>query len=99
MGDIWIIYNDLLTGLSGLENLTFINGDILIRRNYSLNSLSGLDNIGVSTIGNLFIYENDSLITCDVESVCNYMNLPWANAEIHDNAPGCNSPKKCRKPA
>ena len=37
------------------------------------------------------IYNNVSLSSCEVESVCDYLSNPNGIIEIHDNAPGCNS--------
>jgi hypothetical protein len=39
----------------------------------------------------LYICNNNSLLTCEVESVCDYLANPNGVIEIHDNATGCNS--------
>ncbi len=51
----------------------------------------GLDNIEASTIEHLYINYNSLLSTCEVESVCAYLNSPNGKIEIHDNTIGCNS--------
>jgi len=53
-----------------------------------------LENIATGSITNLYIYENDLLSTCDVRSICGYLAAPNGTIEIHDNAPGCNSPEE-----
>ena len=90
-GELVIKCNDALTGLTGLNNLTTIGGYLDISDNAALTSLTGLDNIDASSIDNLHIFFNDSLSTCEVLSVCNYLASPNGIIEIHNNAPGCNS--------
>ncbi len=84
-------YNTRLTSLTGLDNLTSIGTTLWIWGHYDLTSLSGLDNIEAGSIRDLYIYENWSLSTCEVQSVCDYLVSPGGTIEIHDNAPGCNS--------
>jgi len=83
--------NPSLTSLTGLENLTSIAGILRIVINDALMSLSGLDNIDAASIDGLYMYDNISLSSCDVHSVCDYLVSPNGTIEIHDNAPGCNS--------
>ena len=56
-------------------------------------SLSRYDvlHIEAGSINGLFIQENISLATCEVESVCNYLSAPNDTIAIHDNATGCDS--------
>jgi len=92
IGDNLSIWNNIvISSLSSLNNLTSIGGDLMIFGNESLKSLNGLENIDVQTIGKLKIYNNDSLGSCEVQSVCDYLASPIGTVEIHDNAPGCNS--------
>ncbi len=42
----------------------------------------------------MVIKHNSQLSTCHVESICNYLADPSGTIEIHDNAPGCNSPEE-----
>ena len=86
--------NDILSGLTGLENLMSIGGNLDVSNNSSLYSLIGLDNIEPNSIWNLRIANNPELSTCDVESICDYLAIPGASIEIHDNATGCNSPEE-----
>lgn len=90
-GDIYIRSNPSLNSLGSLENLTSIEGDILIRQNTALSSLTGMDDIDPESIGNVKIYENFSLSTCHVQSICEYLTSPNGEVEIYDNAPGCDS--------
>ncbi len=93
--------NVALTNITGLQNLTTIGGSLSVGfvplggtgicGNPSLTSLIGLDNIEAASIDHLTIIGNDQLVTCDVESICDYLAGPNGTIEIHDNAPGCNS--------
>jgi len=86
--------NPSLMSLTGLEGLTSIGGRLKIFANDALTSLSGLDNIESGTIDDLYIRYNDSLSTCHVQSVCDYLISPGGTIEINDNATGCNSPEE-----
>jgi len=95
-GAFYVMKNDSLISLSGLESLTSIAGPIIIGGgwmdgNPSLVTLSGLDNLDAGTIGNIKIRHNSSLSTCHVQSICDYILAPNGTISIHDNAPGCNS--------
>jgi len=83
--------NSILINLSGLDNVTSLTGYIELFSNNNLISLAGLDNISAGSISDLLIYDNLSLATCDVESICDYLASPNGTIEIHDNAIGCNS--------
>jgi len=71
--------------------LTSIGGDLIIYTMYSLTSLSGLDNIDPNSIANLQIDGNNSLSTCEVQSICDYLSSPGGTISIHNNTLGCNS--------
>jgi len=86
--------NPYLTSLSGLANLTFVGGYFQIAYNSSLTNLTGLNNINAASIEDLYIYNNNSLSTCEVERVCNYLAAPNGVVLIENNAPGCNSPNE-----
>jgi len=83
--------NSSLINLAELDNVTSIGGIFRISHNEALSSLTGLDNVQAETISDLIIYENSSLSTCEVYSVCSYLVNPNGTIDIHDNAPGCNS--------
>ncbi len=101
-GNLIIDRNASLTNLTGLENLTTVEGgNIEIGSGYSywgyggntsLISLEGLGNIDANSIENLSVKFNNSLSTCDVQSICDYLSNPGGEVEIHNNAPGCNNP-------
>jgi hypothetical protein len=93
-GSLLITWIYALTSLTGLETLTSIGGDLDINNNWALTSLTGLENIYSGSISNLKIYSNFLLSTCDVQSICDYLAAPNGTIEIHDNAPGCNSPEE-----
>ncbi|MFZ4707553.1 MAG: T9SS type A sorting domain-containing protein [Bacteroidales bacterium] len=97
-GSLVIEANPALLSLTGLETLTFIGGDLSVGYlfgyyggNASLTSLAGLENISVDSISNLVIGYNQSLSTCDIQSICDYMVSPNGTVSILHNAPGCNS--------
>jgi hypothetical protein len=50
-----------------------------------------LNNIESGTISGLIIRDNSSLSSCEAKSICDYLAIPSAVVEIHDNASGCNS--------
>ena len=93
-GTLWILNNEALISLMGLEGLSSIGGDIYVNRNNVLTSLMGLENIEAVSIEHLKIGYNDSLSTCHVQSICEYLASPNGSVDIHDNAPGCNSPEE-----
>ncbi len=88
----WVSGNHSLTSLTGLTNLVSIGGNLGISDNIVLPSLSGLDNIEARSINCITITNNNSLSTCEVQSVCDYLANPSAEVSIQENAPGCNSP-------
>jgi hypothetical protein len=90
-GSLYIWHNDSLTSLTGMENVTSIGGELSIVENEALLSLTELENIDANSISDLFITDNSSLSTCEVQSICDYLTNPNGVIEIHDNDTGCNS--------
>ncbi len=90
-GGLAIVSNDILTSLEGLRNLKSIGGSLQVVWNHSLKSLSGIDKIDAGSITSLYIYFNDSLTVCEVESICNYLVSPGTTVYLHSNNAGCNS--------
>ena len=90
-GSLLIADNVALSDLTPLINLSSIEGDLYLQGNDALTSLEGLDNIEANSIYNLWIWENQSLSTCEVQSVCDYLLVPNGQIIINDNAVGCNS--------
>ena len=80
---------DNMNSLGGFTPLTSIGGNLWISGNPDLSSLTGLDNIDAGSIDTLYIFYNDTLTTCNVTSICDYLEPPGGYNEIHDNAPGC----------
>lgn len=91
-GDIIIEENYALTSLTGLDNVTSIGGMVSIKYNDALISLTGLDNVDATTINDLTISSNSSLVTCEVESICSYLADPNGKVIIRYNGVGCNNP-------
>lgn len=90
-GDFRIYGNNSLENFSGLNNLNSVNGYIDIHSHEALVSVIGLENIEAGTIESLYLYNNNSLNYCHINSVCNYLVTPIGEIQIHDNAQGCNS--------
>lgn len=88
-GHLYIRYNDALASIQGLEKVTSISGDLYIRENIVLSSLEGIGNISSNSIERLSILLNDSLSTCEVNSICNYLANPTGYITIGGNATGC----------
>ncbi|MBC8465651.1 T9SS type A sorting domain-containing protein [bacterium] len=91
-GALNISNNYSLVSLTGLQNLASINGNLVIGQNSRLKSLTGLNNIDPGSIMDLYIFGNDSLSICAIESVCDYLYYPTGMFEIYGNAVGCNNP-------
>jgi S-formylglutathione hydrolase FrmB len=101
IGGFLAIINTNLPNLEGLENLIFVGGDLRIGIAFNgwgvpnpiLADISALQNL--TSIGqNLRMGSNPVLSDCDVQSICAYLADPVGEIEIHDNAPGCNSPEE-----
>lgn len=100
-GDILIYCNDSLTDITALNSLTSIGGIIsigyyfeyqsLTYGNPMLQSLSGLDNIEAESIEGIYMIRNFSLSDCAIQSICDYLAMPFADVIIDSNALGCNS--------
>jgi hypothetical protein len=91
-GDLWIDTNPSLINLTGLESLNSIAGWIRIKHNISLNSLTGIENLDGSSIQNIEIKLNNSLTSCAVESICEFLSNPTGVVDIYDNGEDCNNP-------
>ena len=89
-GKLHIRRNYKLQNLNGLSSLQTMNGLLLVEDNSELTSLNGIGNINPITIDSVAIFDNPMLSTCEVQSICNYISLPDALVNIHDNASGCN---------
>jgi len=90
-GNLLIWRNNALSSMSGLESTLSIGGDLEIWDNNALTNLSGMENIEATSIDNLRICNNNTLSTCEIQSICDYLVSPNGYIEIHDNASGCNS--------
>jgi len=85
--------NPSLFSIMDLYNVTSIGTGyyIWIEGNAALVNLTGLDNIEAASLGGLYIYNNMSLSTCEVQSICDYLVSPGGTVTIDNNAPGCDS--------
>jgi len=92
VGDyLGIVDNPILTDLTALNNVTSIGGKLWIKGNWILNNLMGLGNINPASIEILEIRVNDLLQSCEVQSICDYISLPYGYIDIGENAVGCNN--------
>jgi hypothetical protein len=82
--------NPYLYDLSALSNVNS-GGHLAIYNNPALISLSGLDNIDPQSLTELAIHDNPLLSTCEVQSICDYIESPGGSIIINNNAPGCDS--------
>jgi len=87
---MYLIHNEVITNISALEKLTVL-GYIWIQYSNHLKSLAGIENVNPALIYKILLTDNDSLSTCEVESVCSYLELPDAQTTIMNNAQGCSS--------
>jgi len=90
-GSLEIRSNNSLTKLNSLAYLLSINGDLKITNNDVLTSLTGIQYIDPGSISNLYIWGNEVLSSCEVQSVCHYLYEPPGIVEIYDNTIGCNN--------
>jgi hypothetical protein len=88
--ELSIYNNDALVDLAPLESLSSI-GNLKIQENKKLRSLSGIDQLDPYSLYSIIIVNNDSLSTCEVKSVCEYLQTPNAWVYIDSNATGCNN--------
>lgn len=89
-GGLSIGQNPAFISFESLSSLTGIGGSLWIYDNDALHSLTGLDNITAYSIMDLTLSENDSLSSCDVMSICNYLSNPNGNVVVQNNFAGCN---------
>jgi hypothetical protein len=94
---IGIIYNNQLSSIGGLLNVNSSISALSIHGNQILSNLSGLQNIQSGSIYSLYLTENPLLSECDIQGICEYLAAPGGTIEIHDNAPGCNSPEEVQQ--
>lgn len=83
-----------MADITALSSLNSIGNELSFVFNWDLLSLSGLENLDSASINILVIRNNYSLSDCAAQSICNYLASPNGYVEIHDNAPGCNSPEE-----
>lgn len=88
---LYLINNTNLSSLSALQNVPIIGGYIWVQGTHNLKSLSGIENIKSEYIYDLVLANNDSLSSCEVKSICNFLAVTGAEVSIIYNAPGCNS--------
>ena len=90
-GDLTLTNNGGIQNLSGFDSLNYILGHINITNNDVLVSLQGIDFIYPDSIESVTINNNPLLTQCEIESICSYIALPFANIEVFDNNANCNS--------
>ncbi len=83
--------NSSLVSLNGIQNLVSNEGILVLDDNNDLSDITALENIEPGSITDLFIIDNESLSTCEIQSICDYLVNPNGTITIYGNAPGCNS--------
>jgi hypothetical protein len=92
---IYIIDNQRLTSLDGLENfakmsdLTNTWGDLYLSANPMLDDLSALDH--PLKMSSLFLKNNPNLAICNIQSICEYLAAPGDTTVVSGNLPSCGS--------
>ncbi len=87
-GELHLSRNESLETISSLDNLTALNGNLLIE-NTSITNISPLHNVDKFN-GNVTIIENNNLSICEIAALCDYLENE-GNAIIYSNAPNCSS--------
>jgi len=80
--------NSSLVDLSALQ-FSYVQ-TLIIRNNDMLTDLSSITNIDLSGTETVYINGNDNLSVCNTPNICEYLNM-GGNANVQDNAPGCNN--------
>jgi hypothetical protein len=92
--------NSSLPNLDGLENLKFVAestlSELYIGFNDDLTDISALDH-PLTIQGNLALHYNNSLSSCAVQAVCDYLENPPGTSYISNNVFGCNSPAEIKE--
>jgi Secretion system C-terminal sorting domain/Receptor L domain len=81
--------NPALNTLEGLNEMAMFNGPVLIRSNHGLTDISAIDYLDAGTISMLSIIENSQLSQCEIQCVCDLLELSLWSVNICYNAPGC----------
>ncbi|HPI86295.1 MAG TPA: T9SS type A sorting domain-containing protein [Bacteroidales bacterium] len=90
-GTLTVQYCESLTNIDDLAGLTQVSR-IYIKANPILNSVEGLANIYPDSLVSLTIAGNPSLNSCEVESLCSFLDDPAGQINIYDNGTGCDNP-------
>jgi hypothetical protein len=80
-----------LVNLNALSNVQTISGKLEIVFNGILTNIDGLQSINPNEIEYLRIAQNQFLSNCDINSICEYLNMPDRSVEIQQNYTGCSS--------
>ena len=91
MRSLAILSNLALTQVNAFQNIRPFDY-LSISGHPLLTDLNFIANADLSLLNQLIIVDNDLISTCNVTSICQYLNSNNADADIRDNAPGCNTP-------
>lgn len=90
IGILEIGINRSLNNIDGLINLEEFSGGVAIYSNAALTNLEGIKNIPGTSISYLKIINNESLMKCHVQSVCDRLAYGVGGLNhIQNNGPGC----------
>lgn len=87
-----LVFDDLpvFENLMHFDNIKAIKGKLKIVSNDILKSLHGLNAFDPNQLQSLSIEDNPLLSICNVQSICDYLNLQFSDSIINDNANDCN---------
>ena len=81
------------TKLNNLNELTSLNAATAIdlRDNAQLSDISGLKNVDADELSFVTIKNNMNLAVCNIESICDFLQISNSNNNIANNKEGCTS--------
>jgi hypothetical protein len=88
---IFIQSNPRIKNLYGLDNIHLMGGMIYIMHNDSLNNLMSIEDYQAEVIDSINISYNPMLSECNIELLCDVLEINPEVLNIHDNKTGCNS--------
>jgi hypothetical protein len=94
--DVGLWDNPVLTDLTALEKLGSVGGELYLSNNTALTTLSGLDHIDAGSITSLHIVNNTHLKVCAVQSICQFLDIPFMLVDFTGNATGCSSEEEVK---
>lgn len=89
--EIYIRSNPRIKSLNGLNNLCLLGGTISIEMNDSLIDIMAIRNLNESVLDSVKIKKNHSLSECNIQLLCEMINVDPEKLIVADNSIGCSS--------